>query len=199
MGIIANNLRKPEGFVGKLLANMMIKGNSPQYDRVIRAMKLQGNEKILEIGFGHGVGIKRICDRFQVHYTGIDFSPTMLTMAAKRNQKHIRQGRVVLHLGDFLEIEVSRDSFDILYCINVVYFWNDLSVPFSKIHASLKKDGRFLLTMAHRDFLTGNKFTNVPVFNKYDIETVVEELKKAGFGRVEVDFDKEYLICAVRE
>lgn len=199
MGIIANNFRKPEGFLGKLLANLMIKENSPQYDRVIRAMKLRGNEKIFEIGFGHGVGIEKICDRYQVQYTGIDFSPTMMNMATKKNQKFIRQGRVALQFGDFIEYDVTRDSYDILYCINVIYFWNDLSVPFSKIYAALKKGGRFLLTMAHRDFLMGNKFTNVPVFNKYDIDTVTAELKKAGFGSIEIDFDKEYMICALKE
>ncbi len=198
MGIIADNLKRPEGLIGKLLANLLIKENRVQYDRLIQAMRLRGNEKLIEIGFGHGMGIKKIVEKSPVHITGIDFSQTMLEMATKRNRKYIKQGRVNLHYGDILKFPLEEENYDIIYCLNVIYFWDDLVLPFTKIHNALKHGGRFCFTMAHRDHLIKSKVTNVPLFNKYSIETVEAELKKAGFVTIETDFNIEYLVQAVK-
>lgn len=198
MGIIADNLKRPEGLIGKLIANLLIKENRVQYERLIRAMHLRGNEKLLEIGFGHGMGIKKIGEAYPVHITGIDFSQTMLEMATKRNRKFIKEGRVKLHYGDLLKFPLEDDHYDIIYCLNVIYFWDDLAVPFTKIHNALRHGGRFCFTMAHRDHLLNSKVTNVPLFNKYSIETVEEELEKAGFVSIEVDFNIEYMLQAVK-
>ena len=49
--------------------------------------------------------------------------------------------------------------FDKIFCINVVYFWNDLHKPFEKIKSLLKDDGVFCFYMEKKEDLKKLKFT----------------------------------------
>ena len=55
---IGNQFRKPRGFFGKIVSKIMIKGNSHAYDKIIPELNIQQNDRILEIGYGHGIGVK---------------------------------------------------------------------------------------------------------------------------------------------
>ena len=191
---IGNQFKKPTGFWGKIISFMMKKGNRSAYDKIISELEIRPNDKILEIGYGHGLGIDQICSNFDCHVTGIDFSELMFREAQKRNKKHIGNKKVELHYGDFLSSELSSDQYDKTFCINVIYFWNELDKPFSKIKAELKNDGIFCIYMAHRDNLKKLKFTADDIFSKYSIEQVVKELELSGFREISYRYDNGYII-----
>jgi SAM-dependent methyltransferase len=181
LGFIENQFKKPSGFFGIIISGLMKMGNKSIYDNVIPELEIKQHEKILEIGYGHGLGIYRIASAYDCFVTGIDFSELMFKEARKRNKRHIAGNKVALHYGDFINYELGINIFDKAFCINVIYFWDKLEKPFSKIKSELRSGGEFYIYMVNWDNLTQMKFKKDGVFNKYTIEQVAEELKSAGF------------------
>jgi cyclopropane fatty-acyl-phospholipid synthase-like methyltransferase len=178
---IGNQFRKPNGFCGRLISRIMIKGNSSAYDKVIPALEIQQGDKVLEIGYGHGLGIHIIASRHDCLVTGIDFSELMFREASKRNKKHIADKKVELAFGDLLTAEIGSEKFDKVFCVNVVYFWDNLDIPFAKIFHSLKAGGLFCIYMVTPEVLGKLSFTKEGIFNRYSVEEVMVRLEQAGF------------------
>ena len=192
--MISSQFKKPTGLLGIFTSNLMSKGNMHNYDVLLGDLCIQPGNKVLEIGYGPGIGINLIaekCNSCTVH--GIDFSNLMYKRASERNRRYIDAGKVNLFFDDFLNLRIDTTDYDRIFCINVVYFWDDLQTPFEKIRSLLKKDGVFCLYMAHKDFLA-KKNSADDIFNKYSIEQITDALKLAGFCEVNYYFDKEYYI-----
>lgn len=194
---IANQFKKPSGLLGRLVSNLMIKGNKHAYETLFGEMKISPGEKLLEIGYGPGTGIREIFKtaKPEVLY-GIDFSELMFAKATKLNKQLIETGKVKLLYGDFLTTSLETTGFDKIFCLNVVYFWEDLSVPFTKIKSLLKDGGRFHFYMSSKEDLDRLKFTDDDVFNKHAIGKVEEALKQAGFSKVTHFYKYGYFVEA---
>jgi len=106
----------------------------------------------------------------------------------------IAEGLVHLSYGDFLTAEVDQEKYDKVFCVNVIYFWSDLSKVFPKVYSMLDKDGLFCIFMTPDKVMAHRKFAED--FFKYPIGNVESELKKAGFKSVEYKLDKGYYIKA---
>ena len=181
---IGMQFKKPNGFLGKVISNLMIIGNRSAYENMIKYLTIKSNDKIQEIGYGPGIGIGLISERYEsCEIFGVDFSQLMHKRASKRNSKFIKNNRVHLMYGDFIENELSTTGFDKIFCINVVYFWDDLQKPFEKVNSLLKDDGTFCLYMAGKDELNKAKFTK-------------DGLKSSGFHEIDHNFRKGYFIKA---
>ncbi len=98
-----------------------------------------------------------------------------------------------LQYGDFLKTSNIDNDYDKIFCLNVVYFWDDLKDPFKKVLSLLKTGGAFHIFMADRSTLEKAPDS---VFNKYTIEQVVDSLTTAGFAEVENHFEKGFYIKA---
>jgi SAM-dependent methyltransferase len=196
--LIASQFKKPTGLFGMFTSNLMIKGNKSSYDNLIKDLNIKANDKILEIGYGPGIGINLIAETCQsciIH--GIDFSKLMYRRATELNRKYIDDKRAKLLFGDFLTTNIGTYDYDKIFCLNVVYFWDDLQPPFEKIKSLLKKGGVFCFYMAHKDFLIKKKSPD-EIFNKYSIEEITDALKQAGFSEIDHYFDKGYYVKAKR-
>jgi ubiquinone/menaquinone biosynthesis C-methylase UbiE len=193
--ILAKQLRKPSGFLGNIVAKMMEFRNHRSYKEIINKLSPQKGEHILEIGYGPGLGIYQIAGSFpDCHIYGIDFSELMYNKASLRNKKFIEKGIVSLSQGDILTGNPEKVRFDKIFCVNVIYFWNDLNLAFTKIFNMLGEKGEFLIFMDHRDTIEKAKF--LADFCKYPVEEVEMKLKNAGFSHIGFNFDKGYYICA---
>lgn len=193
---IASQFKKPTGLFGRFTSNIMIKGNRKNYERLIKELDIQPQDKILEIGYGPGEGIHMIVEAnptCTIH--GIDFSPLMYKRARKLNHGSIDRGALRLQQGDFLKTSIAERNYDKIFCLNVVYFWNPLKEPFEKVLSLLKKGGTFHIYMADRNALIKMK-TPDSIFNKYAIEKVVDMLRSAGFEEVTYFFENGYYIKA---
>jgi ubiquinone/menaquinone biosynthesis C-methylase UbiE len=192
--------KKPTGFWGKIVSAFMIKGNKYAYEKLIREFDIQQNDTILEIGYGPGWGIKYLTKMHEsCSIYGVDFSELMFTKASRVNKKTIDDNKVKLLFGDFLDVDFANNHFDKIFCINVVYFWEDLQKPFVKIHSLLQDEGKFSIFMAKKEDLNRFKFTVDDVFNKYALEQVIENLKMAGFSNSSFNAERRgYFITAVK-
>lgn len=89
---------------------------------------------------------------------------------------------------------MATNQFDKVFCLNVIYFWDSLDVPFTKIRNILNDDGTFCLFMADKDDLKRLMFTKDEIFNKYSIERVVESLYNSGFKDISYKNNKGYYV-----
>src|SRR5215216_4865550 len=188
---VASQFKKPTGLFGIFTSNMMVKNNQKNYDKLIKDLDLQPHNKLLEIGYGPGVGVQmiaKLCPTCTIH--GIDFSKLMYKRASKYNKQYIDTGRAQLLYGDFLKASLDN-NYDKVFCLNVVYFWNDLTSPFEKVLSLLKKGGAFHIYMANENTLVEKRAPD-SVFNKYSIEQVRDALKAAGFDYVEYYTEKGF-------
>jgi SAM-dependent methyltransferase len=191
---IGNQFKKPTGFLGKIISAAMKKGNSFAYDTLLDILEIKDQDSLFEIGYGHGIGIEKILSKNNCSISGIDFSELMHKEATKRNKRHIELNNAKLYFGDFLTFNFGELRFDKIFCINVIYFWDNLEKPFLAIRNGLKDNGSFYFYMAHSDELNKLKFTKDDIFNKYSIENVVEKLNIAGFSKVDYQYKKGYFV-----
>ena len=193
---IARQFKKPTGWFGNISSKIMIKGNRNKYDTLIKDMDLKTNDKLLEIGYGPGIGIHMIaqlCESCTIH--GVDFSKLMYKKASNYNKSNIEKGKVHLQYGDYLNISIAQNTYDKIFCLNVIYFWDELYGPFEKTLSLLKTNGVFYIFMVNADTLVEKKAPD-SVFNKYSIDQVVASLKSAGFSKIEHYFKNGYYIRA---
>ena len=92
-------------------------------------------------------------------------------------------------------MEVKPGLYDKVFCLHVIYFWDNLPVPFSRINTILKEGGMFCTFMADIEYMKKVKFTKDGIFNKYSIEKVVGDLTSTGFKNIACSKnDKGYII-----
>ena len=186
--LIANQFRKPSGFFGRIISRIMVNDNQFVYRSINKKSLFKKDDLVLEIGYGPGSGINYLLNKNRdIKAHGIDFSKLMYKKAKKRNKNFIKNNRLKLNHGDFLEYDIKDFRYNIIMAFNVIYFISDLNKFFLKVFTSLKDDGVFILVMAHEESLKNRSFTNISVFNKYKIERVVKDLNNSGFNNVKFD------------
>jgi ubiquinone/menaquinone biosynthesis C-methylase UbiE len=91
---MGSQFRKPTGLPGKLISRLMIFGNRATYDKMISELEIKAYDRIFEIGYGHGLGVRKISSKFDCFVSGIDYSELMFNEATKRNRKYIENKKV---------------------------------------------------------------------------------------------------------
>ena len=93
----------------------------------------------------------------QLH--GIDFSETMVKAATKNNQHLISTGKLQLHHGSSDTLPFADNSFDTIFCINVVYFWDTPQPHLQEIKRVLKPGGKFYAIIRTKESIEQMPFT----------------------------------------
>jgi ubiquinone/menaquinone biosynthesis C-methylase UbiE len=178
--------KKPQGLFGHYIALFLEKHNSIIYDEMVKYLSLKQGQKLLEIGFGTGFGIKLFNTKCNnLCFVGIDFSKLMYEKAKKKLRREINSGNVTLINDDFSEYEFSGQKIDTVFFVNVNYFWKNYSEELYKIYKILNTKGHFVFHMADRIALEKNALTNTDVFNKHEIISVMNTMDKIGFTNVQ--------------
>lgn len=170
---LARQLRKPQGRTGVEVARRMNTANEFLYDFTLDEMLIRNNQAILEIGFGNGKFFYKQFNRAEeLRITGIDFSDEMIKAAKAFNLDYINQEKLQLVKGQSDKMPFPSASFDIVFCINVAYFWEEPQDHLIEINRVLKPGGRLYTTIRTPESLA------VMPFSKYGFRTyTVEEWK----------------------
>lgn len=178
---MAGQLRRPSGWMARRVGQRMNAANRVLYDATWRAIDLRPGMHVLEIGFGNGLFFP---DLFQqandLRVTGLDFSEAMHKEATANNRALIGSGRLQLHHSDSAAMPFADNSFDRIYCINVVYFWDDPAAHLREVKRVLAPGGTFTATIRTKSTMEVMPFTRYgfAMYEQADWEAV---LARNGF------------------
>lgn len=184
--IIAKQLRKPGGILAGKVGNEMNKTNSFLYDFTIQQMQLKDNESILEIGFGNGKFFENIffvANNLQI--SGLDFSPEMVKAATDSNLLNLKTGKLTLRSGSSDKIPFADNSFDKVFCINVIYFWEQPADHLKEIYRVLKPGGKLYTSIRSKESLVQMPFAKYG-FNMYTEDEWISTLENNQFHFVDI-------------
>ncbi|NMG10174.1 class I SAM-dependent methyltransferase [Brasilonema sp. UFV-L1] len=145
-GLLLRMFGQPKGILGQLGGLIMVSMNRNFAQWVIHLLEVQPDEKVLEVGFGPGVGIQILVAAVSTGYVaGVDNSKEMVAQARTRNAKAIEAGLVQLQHGSVEELPFENDTFDKALAINSMQVWPDAMVGLREIWRVMKVGGKIAL------------------------------------------------------
>lgn len=188
---MTKQLRKPSGLLAGKVSNKMNEVNEVVYDLTLESMHLRDNDSVLEIGFGNGKFFDKLFSKAKtLKVSGVDYSKDMIKIARKNNQSLTKDGKLNLQFGSSDNLPFDDNSFDKVFCINVIYFWDQPQKHLKEVYRVLKQDGQFFAAIRSKE-----TFSHLPVaeygFTLYNQEEWESVLKQNNFKFVEAITKKE--------
>lgn len=184
---IAGQLRKPSGLFGRVVVSRVLnRGNGPMNALTTTLLDLAPDDQVLEVGFGGGDLIARVAPTLtRGRLVGVDFSPEMTALCAKRFADWVRAGRVQLHCTSVEALPCADAELTKACTVNTIYFWPDPVAALREIRRTLRDGGR--LVVAFNPPATAGKLPYTKHgFTLHEPEAVASLLRDAGFRDVEL-------------
>lgn len=178
---LAQQLRKPDGDMGKKVGENMNASNALMNTFTLQELNVESNEIILEIGMGNGFFVKDIlANDDSILYYGCDYSALMVGEATALNRTYIERGQAKFFHTSADQLPFQTHSIDKVFTVNTIYFWSNPSVELTEIHRVLKSGGKLFLTVRSKSTME-----NIPVtqfgFKIYDQQLLTDLLETSGF------------------
>ena len=146
---ILDQLAHPSGNIGKEVLNRLNLVNANINRLTLEALRVRGDERILEVGFGGGALIAELL----ASGPGLRVVGAEVSWLAVQTARQNFRGTGHAHRAHFLPIDESRfpfedGSFDKVASVNVVYFLSDLEREFREVFRILRPGGLCVLSYA---------------------------------------------------
>lgn len=194
------NTRKPKGFPGKIMVNIMNTGHSSMAEWGMRHINIQEDDICLDIGCGGGANIKKLLSRSSYgKVTGIDYSDICVSKSKKINRAEIKNNRCNILHGDVTELPFDDETFHLITAFETIYFWSDINKAFKQVHRVLKNHGTFMIcNESNGENLKDKKWTKMIQGMKiYTSEELEKFLKSVGFTDFQIDKNQKGWLCLV--
>jgi ubiquinone/menaquinone biosynthesis C-methylase UbiE len=144
--ILMRMFGRPTGLLGRIGGLILARTNRKAAASAIALLDVRPGDRVLEIGFGPGVGIEILAQRVPPGMVaGVDPSAEMVSQATARNARAIRDGRVELHRASADRLPFAADAFDKVVAINSMQIWPDGVAGMREVRRVLKAGGRVVL------------------------------------------------------
>ncbi|AXK31270.1 class I SAM-dependent methyltransferase [Streptomyces armeniacus] len=125
-------------------------GGGPEAERhvwAVRTMDVRPDDRVLEIGCGHGVAVSLVAERLTGtgRITAIDRSAKMAAAARTRNRAHVDAGRAVIVQTAMNDADFERGAFDKVFAAHVGVFWRGPFSDAARVADWLAPHGRLYL------------------------------------------------------
>lgn len=178
---LAAQLRKPEGEWAERVASFMSDGNALLIKRTIDTMAPADGDNILEIGMAGGTHIKDVLAKANgISYTGCDHSQEMVAHSFANNKGFIDERKVDFIHSNAMKMPFQDDTFDKIFTVNTVYFWDDVPAIAGELKRVLKPDGVLILGLRPESQMKKYPFTPYG-FQLYTAEDAELMLAANGF------------------
>ena len=93
---------------------------------VVEQLEIQPDDRVLEIGCGHGVAATLVCERLEGgRLTAIDRSAKMIEAAKRRNAAYVEAGRAEFLVASLEDLDLGERRFDRIFAVRVGLFHRD--------------------------------------------------------------------------
>ena len=195
---LGRQLRKPQGFWGNIVAKLMNYGNKPMYNAAYASLDLVAHNQVLEIGFANGAHISDIIKQVEPgNYAGIDHSLTMVSLASRKNASLINAKRVQLIHTEAGVLQFADNSFDKVFTVNTIYFWEQPHLVMQEVKRVLLPGGRFVIALATSEAMKESEYVKEE-FKLYERPEVEALFFDAGFTQINAtytDLKFEDVLC----
>jgi ubiquinone/menaquinone biosynthesis C-methylase UbiE len=210
---LAAQLRRPTGQEGINTGDWMNRGNTQMNLDTLKIVDAVSNDSVLEIGMGNGFFVHQIVEKHpSIKYTGADFSEVMVAEAQRLNATWINNGQVTFILTDAAALPFGNCSFNKIFTINTIYFWEDALKILAEIKRVLLQKGKLIIALRPKRLMQNYPFTKYG-FTMFTKQDVVQLLTQNGFTvaraieNPEPDFDlkgeiikmENLIVVAVKE
>ncbi|MGH3085804.1 MAG: class I SAM-dependent methyltransferase [Rubrobacteraceae bacterium] len=91
---------------------------------VVERLDIRPDDRVLEIGCGHGVAATFVCERLvgDGRLTAIDRSEKMIEAAAKRNAEYVEAGKAEFFVANLEDLDLGDRLFDKVFAVRVGLF-----------------------------------------------------------------------------
>jgi SAM-dependent methyltransferase len=176
---------KPTGLLGSVVGHLMALKNKERSWWVLPMLEIHQNDRVLEVGFGSGIDIKRVSEiAVDGFVAGVDHSEVMLDQARRRNAPAIRAGRVELQLAAASRLPYPDDSFDTVFSINVAQFWSNPLEEMLEMRRVLRPGGLIAIAVQPRSKGAMERTA------RETARSLSENLRDAGFSDVRLQSKK---------
>ena len=157
-------------------------------------LKIRPDDRILEIGYGPGVGILLASRKVREGtVVGIDPSEAMRKQAERRNRRAVREGKVRLVTGNIEDWPGFDHSFTRIFSVNPHPF-GPIDPVFQKLNGWLEPGGWIAISFQP----VGKDAPDMEPF----AERLTDELEQAGFVRIRREtkpFRSAPAVCLIAE
>lgn len=183
---------KPEGLLGSIAGMLMASVGAEKNKWTVSLLDIEKDDYVLEIGFGPGLGLHAVSKIVQEgKIVGIDYSEKMLKQAFKRNKVAIQNGQMELIQADVQNLPFFDFTFDKVFTINSIIFWDKPIVALSAIREMMSENGIIAVTV--QPFTKGaTEETVKELGNK-----ISAQLKEAGFTNIKIELKQMKPVSAV--
>lgn len=188
---IAFQLKHPTGEKGIEMANMMHETNINMTRHSVQNLNISSGNTILELGHGnagHAVFVFEQAENLK--YYGLEMSELMFQEARQINRNFVSQKQAFFSVYDGNIIPFEAASFDKIFTVNTIYFWQDPQKLLLEIYRVLKPNGNFCLTFAEESFMKTLPFTQFE-FELYSTEKALKLIEKTVFRVVYAESQTE--------
>ncbi len=189
----AKQLRKPEGEFGLQVGEKMNKGNVHMYAATIEALHVSAGDSILEIGMANGFFVKDILAIDpSITYSGCDYSALMVDESTKLNDQYVRENRAKFFNATAEKLPFDNETFNTVFTINTLYFWNDYKAVLNEIKRVLKPSGQFIISIRPKSLMQYYPFVKYgfKMFSPEEVAALLQEndfVFKNAYERTEPD------------
>jgi ubiquinone/menaquinone biosynthesis C-methylase UbiE len=93
---------------------------------IVERLDIRPDDRVLEIGCGHGVAATLVCERLEGgHLTAVDRSPKMIAAAMRRNAAYVQAGKAEFLVARLEDLELGDRRYDKIFAVRVGLFHRD--------------------------------------------------------------------------
>ena len=150
--ILMRMFGRPTGSLGRLGGIIMARTSQKVAAWAIDLLGVNPSDRVLEVGFGPGVGIQLLAKSASSgRVAGVDCSTEMVEQATARNAKAIEAGRVELREGSVERLPFEDEIFNRALVVNSMQVWPDVVGGLREIRRVMKPGGRVALAFTRLD------------------------------------------------
>ena len=110
--------------------------------RAVEALAVDPDDRVLELGCGHGVAVDLVCRRLRTGYVvALDRSAKMVDLARRRNAAHIAAGRATILHTTLEDADFGDARFDKVFGVHFPPYRRDPEAVMRRIEPRLGPGG----------------------------------------------------------